>query len=44
MGELIFSLAYGGGMIIVGLFAKYMVSQMAKKEIVDKNKDKKEVS
>lgn len=44
MGELIFSFAYGGGMIIVGLFAKFMVSRMAKSEVVNKDKDKEEVS
>jgi len=43
LGNLIFSFAFGGSLIIIGFFAKYMISRMAKVESADKKDSRKEV-
>ncbi|MEC5425882.1 hypothetical protein QGM71_20725 [Virgibacillus sp. C22-A2] len=43
MGELIFSIAYGGFLIILGLFSKYMIARMTLKKKDENTNKHKEV-
>lgn len=43
MGDLIFTIAYGSGLILIGLFSKYMIHRTSQKKDLSKEERVKEL-